>query len=201
MILYLSIIAIGTAAIAVLTGVFSSSLGFSAGYAVLASIISVLVCIAIDAIIAIIVRVFPQKLYAPDRKFFTEHKWERRFYERLGIRFWKDKIPETGKLLVKFGKSKIEQKDNPEYLYKFLTELGYAEIMHWVSAAAGFLVIFILPLSHALYFGIPVGIVNFILQIPPAMVQRYNRPRLLKLYTRTLNKHKQSGNTDTQADA
>ena len=185
--LYISIIVICTAIIAALTAIFAAPVyGFPWWYAIVASVCSTLGAIAIDAVVAIIVRWFPAKNFDPYKKIFRTKPWEKNFYLKLGVKVWKDKIPETGKLLVKFGKSQVAEKDNPVYLYKFLTETGYAEIMHMLSIPLGFLVIFFFPLEYALLFGLPIGIINMLLQIPPCIVQRYNRPKILKLYERTL---------------
>ena len=185
--LYISIIVVCTALIALFTSIFAVPVyGFEVWYAILASVVSTIAAIAIDAVVATVVRLFPAKNFDPSKKMFRSQKWEKNFYLKLGIKAWKDKIPETGKLLVKFSKTEVAKKDDPAYLYKFLIEMGYAEIMHWLSIPLGFLVIFIFPLEYALLFGVPVGIINMLLQIPPCLVQRYNRPKVLKLYERSL---------------
>ena len=109
---------------------------------------------------------------------------------KLGIRKWKDLIPESGKMLTGFGKREVlDMKDNA-YLFKFMEETVYAEVMHLLSAVLGFLVVFV---NLKLWFlvGIPLAIFNFILQILPAMVQRYNRPKLMLVYRRN-EKYNQS---------
>lgn len=183
MALYLSIIAIGTIICATLNSIFAAPVyGFSVTFAILAPVSTVILLFTIDAIVAITVRAFPPKHFDPNKKFFAPRSWEPKLYNLICVRKWKDKIPEVGKILVKFDKRSVEDKDNPEYLYKFLVELGYAEVMHWLSGPIGFLAIFLFPLEYALLFGVPLSIVNLFLQILPAIVQRFNRPRLLKLY-------------------
>lgn len=185
--LYLGIIFVCTAIFCLLNAfVAAPAFGFSPLYGVLAVVISVVGAFVIDLIVALVIRIFPAKNFAPEKKIFKSHKWEKNFYLKIGIKKWKDKIPEVGKLIKQFDKTQVEDKNKPEYLYKFLCELGYAEIMHLVSAPLGFLVIFIFPLEYWFLFGIPVGIVNFVLQLLPVFVQRYNRPRLLLAYERTL---------------
>lgn len=176
MILYISIIVVCSAIIASTSAILTE---LSALNCILATILSVLVCILIDAVIAIAVRTLPKHFFEPNNIVFKERKHEKAFYDFIKIRKWKDKIPETGQYLVKFSKTHVKEKDNTEYLQKFLLEVGYAEVMHFISAFLGFLVIFILPLEYALMFGFPVGLVNLLLQFPPFFVQRYNRPKLL----------------------
>ena len=50
----------------------------------------------------------------------------------------------------------------------------------------GFTVIFIFPLKFALLVGVPVGIVNMVLNYMPVMILRYNTPKLKVLHKRAL---------------
>lgn len=189
--LYIFIILIGcifTSVLAVSIGVRVYSL--SDGLILLSILFSLLLLIIIDAVVAIFVRMFPKKWVNPFNKIYTVHKWESKFYVKLGIRKWKDLIPESGKMLTGFGKREVlDMKDNA-YLFKFMEETVYAEVMHLLSAVLGFLVVFV-NLKLWLLVGIPLAIFNFILQILPAMVQRYNRPKLMLAYRRN-EKYNQS---------
>lgn len=182
--LYIFIILMGcifTSVLAVSIGVRVYSL--SDGVILLSILFSLLLLIIIDAVVAIFVRMFPKKWVNPFNKIYTVHKWESKFYVKLGIRKWKDLIPESGKMLTGFGKREVlDMKDNA-YLFKFMEETVYAEVMHLLSAVLGFLVVFV-NLKLWLLVGIPLAIFNFILQILPAMVQRYNRPKLMLAYRR-----------------
>ena len=182
--LYIFIILIGcifTSVLAVSIGVRVYSL--SDGVILLSILFSLLLLIIIDAVVAIFVRMFPKKWVNPFNKIYTVHKWESKFYVKLAIRKWKDLIPESGKMLTGFGKREVlDMKDNA-YLFKFMEETVYAEVMHLLSAVFGFLVVFV-NLNLWFLVGIPLAIFNFILQILPAMVQRYNRPKLMLAYRR-----------------
>ena len=50
------------------------------------------------------------------------------------------------------------------------------------GAVVGFLLIFVFPLEYVWCFGFPIALVNAFLQLLPVFIQRYNRPKLLKLY-------------------
>ena len=106
----------------------------------------------------------------------------------MKIKSWKDKIPETGALLKIFDKTKIENSEDPAYLHTFLRETCYAEIMHEYSAPLAFLILFAAPGALKWTIALPVAVVNFILQMFPIAVQRYNRNRLTKLYRVRLKK-------------
>lgn len=182
--LYIFIIFIGC----VLTSILAVSVGtkvysLSDGVILLSILFSLLFLLFIDALVAIIVRLLPKRWMNPFNKIYTVHKWESKFYVRLGIRKWKDLIPESGNALTGFGKREVvDMKDNV-YLFKFMEETVYAEVMHIISAIFGFLVV-IVNLKLWLIVGIPLAIFNFILQILPVMVQRYNRPKLMLAYKR-----------------
>ena len=162
---------------------WNESFSVSDGVILLSILFSLVFLLIIDAVVAIIVRILPKKWVNPFNRIYKVHKWESKLYLRLGIRKWKDLIPESGKALTGFGKREVENIKDNTYLYKFMEETVYAEIMHLVSAFLGFLVVFI-NLKLWLIVGLPLAIFNLILQIMPVMVQRYNRPKLMLAYRR-----------------
>ena len=185
---YLSAIGIATAIVAALNAIFASSLGFSPWLLILLTVAFVLFAFLVDGVIACLARVLPKKLFEPDRKRFAVSDREKRLYDRLKIKSWKDKIPETGALLKIFDKTKIENSEDPAYLHTFLRETCYAEIMHEYSAPLAFLILFAAPGALKWTIALPVAVVNFILQTFPIAVQRYNRNRLTKIYRVRLKK-------------
>lgn len=150
--------------------------------------------IAVDAIIAWIVHSFPKKCVNPFAKIYHVFKFEKKIYLKLGIKKWKDHIPESGKYLCNFAKDKLATTSDNEYIMKFMQETCYAELMHFISAILGFVVIFIYPLQYAFCFGFWIFIVNFVLQTLPIFVQRYNRPKLMAIYNRNLSSEKRNTN-------
>ena len=153
------------------------------------TVICVLCAIAIDAIAALFVRyALPKKFFDPRRSRYKSFSWEKRFYTSIGIRKWKDKIPETGGLLVKFPKTKVLDFRDTEYLFKFMEETCYAEIMHVWSIPLGFAVLLLAPADLILTVALPVAIVNAILQLLPVFVQRFLRPQLMRVYVRGLKR-------------
>lgn len=183
MILYLSIIFGAGLIITILNSLFMNfniSTWAVAGIVALAIVIS----IALDALGAILVRIIPNKKFNPFAKFFCERKNERKFYEKLKIRKWKDVIPEMGKTLKFFDKTNLGDKPTAEHLYQFLIETCYAEVMHELGIFFSVFLLVILPSKYLLTISLPVLIVNIFLQILPICVQRYNRPKLIIAYNR-----------------
>ena len=106
-------------------------------YVLRVSGLTLLIVVVIDAVIAAIVHAIPEKNINPFKKYYQTSKKERVFYENLGVRKWKDIIPESGKYLCHFSKSSVEQPNNNEYVLKFLRETCYAEVMHITSIFLG----------------------------------------------------------------
>ena len=151
---------------------------------------------AIDAAVALIVRyAVPQRFYNPLAKRFKCFRAEKKIYTRLGIRKWKDKIPETGGLLVGFQKKKVTDLKDNAYLYKFMQETCYAEVMHVWSALLGFTIIALCPSPLRLSVALSVAVVNAVLQLLPVAVQRFIRPQLLRVYNGNLKRDAQRINT------
>lgn len=186
MLLYISIIFISMVMIAAINIIFTIPIyDFSVLYVIGAVVISAFAAFVVDAIVAYIIHKMPPKYYSPYKKIFQVGKFERKIYEFLGVKKWKDIIPEMGQL-CDFKKNKLESTEDNEYLYKFLVETCYAETLHLLSGILGYCIIFIYPLKYALLFGVPIASVNFFLQILPVIIQRYLRPKLLKIYERNI---------------
>ena len=77
-------------------------------------VIATIYQILIDAIIAIILNLFHPK-WLLKRKVFNVSKGEQRFLEKLGIRHWKNKVPELGRL-GGFSKANVSNPNSPEYI-------------------------------------------------------------------------------------
>lgn len=156
--------------------------------------IAILICGLSSGIITILSHIFPEKWYSPYRKRFKVSKKENKFYIKLKIKKWKDKVPELGKL-GGFSKSKIENAKNPQYIFKFLTETCIAESLHFFSILSGILVFFFLPKEYLLIIALPIFILNTILHLLPIIIQRYIRPKFLKIYNHILQ-YEENNNID-----
>lgn len=163
---------------------------FQVWYAFVGSLGNFAICFALDALIAFIIHKIPPKYFQADLKIFKVYKWERRFYEKIGIKKWKDRVPDTGEL-CNFKKDKLKSTEL-DYLHLFLVESCYAEAIHIAMALIGILDIFIWPIKYCLNFTIPMAITNFLMNLPPILIQRYNRPKLMKLYNFKVRSQKNS---------
>ena len=154
----------------------------SFGSIVLIVFLSTLAVIGIDLITATIVRwLTPKKWFDPDKRKSRVSKWELSFYKKIRVKKWKDKVLELG-FLTKFSKNKLSDPNSKEYIHRFLLESYYGIAVHIFCILTGFLVIFIYPLYFALYFGLPIALVNAFLNLLPIFVLRYNLPKLASIY-------------------
>ena len=159
---------------------------FSILYSILATILLTLFVIIIDGVLAFVIRRLPSKWFDDSHKHFDASKKERKFYDFLQIKFWKDYVMELGGF-TDFHKDKVSDPNDPKYLKRFILECNYGSMIHIVTAFTGYLIIFITPLNIWYNFAFPVAFVNMVLNLMPAFILRYNVPRLkslLKIATR-----------------
>jgi len=117
-----------------------------------------------------------------DARFTRLRTWERggRVYERLGIRRWKDRLPEFGAVFRGGASKRSLPSRDTAHLTRFAAETRRAEIVHWV-----------IPLVTPLFVlwnpaWLVSGMVAYavVANAPCLIVQRYNRGRLLRVLTR-----------------
>ena len=139
-------------------------------------------------IVCVVMRLLPKALWDYRRKRFTVGDEEVKFYDqKLHIKSWKEKVPEAG-AASGFPKDKIYSTEE-KYLKRFLEENCFAESMHFVAGLIGITALFFLPTAD-FFFAIPITIVNFVLNIMPSMIQRYNRPKLVRIYEKICERNK-----------
>lgn len=114
--------------------------------------------------------------------FFKEFSFERKCYKRLRVSKWKDKVPAMNATL-----KKLKTELNPKYFDKVIMQTYYAEFGHLAIALLGFLCVAINPNEYFLMAFI-CSAVNFFFHIPFCIIQRYNRPRLIRMKLRIENK-------------
>jgi glycosyl-4,4'-diaponeurosporenoate acyltransferase len=144
--------------------------------------------ILVDGLVATVARLMPAKFADHTKKVYQVSAKEKKFYEKLKIRVWKDKIPEIGHF-TGFRKNKLAEPQSVEYVERFLLESCYGELGHFFSLFLGFTVLFLYPLSEFWFaLAIPVAIVNFFLNLPSLLVLRYNSYKLTVLRKSLLKK-------------
>lgn len=137
----------------------------------------------IQGLIGFISAHLPRRLIQPTRHIYQVRQWEKdgAIYQKwFNIKKWKPIVWDAGKFFQKdFSKDHVDPK-NPKNLERWIIETCRAEWCHWVTF------FFILPLfsfnpSGLMYFWF---LYDATLNIVPIIVQRYNRPRLMRLLER-----------------
>lgn len=155
-------------------------------YIVLAVVLTTISVIAVSGFVATLVRqVLPEKWF--NEMDIKVSKKEMRFYEKLGVKKWKDLVPELG-FFTGFRKNKIANPKSIEYVDRYILEINYGIYVHFIGIFASFLIAFIYPLKYCLMFGIPVAIVSVILHLMPLFTLRYNLPKLKAIKKILINK-------------
>ena len=184
--LYIILILLSTFLVA-LINIYCNAFGYSWWMLLVFSVLSTICVIIIDGITALIIRHLPEKWFRYEKKIFNVSKKEVAFYRFLNIKAWKDKVPELGGF-TSFHKDKIQDPTSVQYIERFLLEIDYGWVIHIISSFTGFLIllmdykIFIGGnMSVGLSIGIPIAVINAILNLLPAFILRYNYPRLRAL--------------------
>lgn len=138
-----------------------------------------LLVIAIDAVTASVARwLLPKRCADCEKRIYLVSGREKAFYEKIGIRKWKEKIPELGHC-TGFRKNKIKNPKDGTYIRRFLTEICYGELGHFFSCVTGFgTLLLFMPAKGARAIAVAVSIVNALLNILPFFVLRYNSYKL-----------------------
>lgn len=179
--LYSIIISVCAALITTFTAVFGYRLGFGPWYAVLSTLIGIVAIMAFDCLIAVFVRSLPEKWFSCDKSVFVMKKTERKVMEKLGIRKWKEQVPDLGKSSG-ICKRRLTSPHDNVYVGKYLLESAYGQVIHFAAAVWGFVLVFLYPLDIWYCFGFPIAVVNTVLNLMSMFTLRYNFGRLKILY-------------------
>lgn len=123
-----------------------------------------------------------RKWFDPRRSRFVVSAGEMRWYRRIGLPKWKDRLPQFNN---DFDKRHLRKSLSAEYLEEFIFNTCRAEVIHTGIALLGWLsLLFCLlcddPLGNLPLFAVIAAVLCFG-NLPFAMIQRYNRSRLEKL--------------------
>lgn len=145
-----------------------------------AALTNVVAWAAIHSLTGYAVHRLPIDVLRRDVALLRPRAWEPAVYERLGIRRWKDRLPEAG-ALYRGGLSKRHLPSRSTAgLERFAVETRRAELGHWLAAATGpVTVLWNPPLGAVLSVGYGLAI-----NAPFIAIQRYNRARVLGVLAR-----------------
>lgn len=123
----------------------------------------------------------PRAMFDPEKFPYKSYMWEEegRIYEKIGIKKWKTRIPDMSKYIARTFSKQGNLMRDPEHLKLMVRETCSAEFVHWM-------LILISPVFPILMD--QHGILSMVLYIVGnllfVIIQRYNRPRILKIIQR-----------------
>ncbi len=133
-------------------------------------------------------RAVPKRWFHGDRFPFHAYRWERegRVYRKLRVQKWHNKVPDMSKLFQKLMPPKsLKGATEDAQLERMVQETCVAESTHVVVGVCGF---YCMRLFSGVG-GVIVSLLYFAGNLPFIVIQRYNRPRLMRL--RKIQKQKQ----------
>lgn len=120
------------------------------------------------------------------RRWFSGDRWpwasapfekEGRFWRKLGVHRWKDKVPDMSRLLGDMVKKQLAPDGKTDYAL-LVQETCVAECVHFFL---GLLSLGAFALCRSDWMVCIVAVYILLGNLPFQIIQRYNRPRLLRL--------------------
>lgn len=108
--------------------------------------------------------------FKPNAGRFRERGFERRFYKTLRVKKWKRFVPT-------YNDEHFSMKNSLETL---IGETCRAEAVHWLCIAASLVSIAFTAVFGSLAAFLVTGIIGALIDLVFVIIQRYNRPRLIK---------------------
>lgn len=134
---------------------------------------------ALGVLSFVVGRLIPKHWFHADRFPWVCHPAEQKLWKRLHVRKWQAKIPDMSRIFVKIMPEKKLTKENYENLPRMIEETCVAEWTHILLSIAG---LGLLKIWSGVG-GVCITIIYIVLgNLPFIVVQRYNRPRLQKLF-------------------
>lgn len=148
-----------------------------------------LIALIIGVSSTIIGNFIPRTWVRCDRFPFKEYRFEKngKLYDMFGIERWKGKLPDISEYIKSVFPKKVTGDLMKEgYFERFAKETCISELIHFVLICISPLY---LLFNWDIHWGIAVMFIDIMVNIPFIMVQRYNRPRLLRIAQRSSKLH------------
>ena len=184
MFLYMSVIVTAVIILILFNSLIATSIFGTGAWHMIESVFNTFLFVVIlNFITPVVVLLLPRKWFGVNNKLFTVSNKERKFYEKIHIRKWKDKVWELGGMAGGFSKSKVADPHSKEYIQTFIIESHKGLLDHFLRICFGFFDIILYP-RYVWTVGVPVALVNVALNSMSSMVLRYNLPKLKIAYAR-----------------
>lgn len=124
----------------------------------------------------------PRAHFDPQRFPYRSADWENggKVYEKLGIKHWKDRLPDMSKIMPDMVRKKMSAVKS-QGMDVLIAETCVAECVHWALMLLSLGIFFFWRGAWAVVFWL---VYNLLGNLPFIIIQRYNRPRLVMLEQR-----------------
>lgn len=124
--------------------------------------------------------------------FFKEKKFEKKFYDLIKVKSWKDKV-------LTYAPQEFDLKENS--LETVANNMAKAELDHWINSLISISTIFFGFFSNVFWPFIVSAIFAMAFETQFIVLQRYNRPRVVKIIEREeKNKNREKSNETSSED-
>ena len=144
-------------------------------------LISCILYVAVIGIISQLIGPFlPRHWFHADRFPYRTWAWEKngRVYNKLGIRRWKDHVPDMSRIAKNMVSKKLPLSSGSEQMERLVQETCVAELVHALLILLGLWCLHLWPGIGGVIFWLLYAILGNLTFI---VIQRYNRPRLVGL--------------------
>lgn len=119
--------------------------------------------------------------FDPERFPFKSYGFEARLWEKLRVKSWQNKVPDMSRILPKLMPAKAISSVSQTDIPLMINETCVAELTHILLSLCGIA----LPFIWRGVGGVLVMLIYILLgNLPFIIIQRYNRPRLIRLNAR-----------------
>ncbi len=159
---------------------------------------TVIYVIVLGAVSHFVGESLPRKILKPDSFPFAIFNFEKsgELYRKLRVKKWKDALPDMSKIMkdmipkkVKFGASSAD-------VTALVYETCIAELTHLFLCIFG-LFIPLFWLENSIFAGTILSLIYILCNIPFIIIQRYNRPNLVRLAERLSQREKRLSNENS----
>lgn len=145
-------------------------------------LLSVLYVLALGIAAHYIGEAIPASWFHYERFPYRTQGWERegRIYDRLQIRKWKDRMPDMSRVMADMVPKQLGKCPKSSDAWRLVQETCRAEIVHWGLCLCA-------PVIYFFWWnwiGVCLSCLTVLCNLPFVLIQRYNRPALVRLAVR-----------------
>lgn len=145
------------------------------------------VYLAVIGIVGFVVgRILPKKWFHYDKFPYSPYGFEHsgKIYEKIHIRSWQRRVPDMSRIFPKLMPAKKFASGEEHRLPEMIRETCVAEFIHGILCFAGLHCITLWQGAG----GLLIAVLNILGNMPFILIQRYNRPRLIRVMHITENR-------------